>query len=67
MDSRLKDLVASLEPASVPARERQEHLAILARWFYSSWRDGEWIRFEALDKLPFRKIVGAISRVADHA
>jgi hypothetical protein len=67
MDSRLKDLAASLEPAQVSARERQEHLAILARWFYSTWRDGEWIRFDALDKVPFRKLVGAISRVADRA
>ena len=67
MDSRLKDLAASLEPARVSQRERQEHLAILARWFYSTWRDGEWVRFDALDKLPFRKLVGAISRVADRA
>jgi excinuclease UvrABC nuclease subunit len=67
MDRRLKELASTLEPAGVPVRERQEHLAMLARWFYSSWRDGEWVRFESLEKVPFRKLVGAISRVADRA
>jgi hypothetical protein len=67
MDRRLKDLAAALQARSVSGRERQDHLAILARWFYSSWRDGEWVRFESLDRLPFRKLVGAISRTADRA
>jgi excinuclease ABC subunit C len=67
MDRRLKNLMSALEPARVSLRDRQEHLAILARWFYSSWRDGEWIRFDSLDRVPFRKLVGAISRVADKA
>jgi excinuclease ABC subunit C len=65
MDRRLRELAASVEPVRVTIAERQEHLAILARWFYSSWRDGEWVRFESLDRLPFRKVVGAISRTAD--
>jgi hypothetical protein len=44
-------------------QERQEHLALLARWHYSSWRDGEWIQFESPEQAPYRKIVRAISRV----
>jgi excinuclease ABC subunit C len=67
MDSRLKELAATLEPPDLSPRERQEHLATLARWFYSSWRDGEWVRFESPGTLPFRKLVGAISRAADRA
>lgn len=64
MDQRLKQLTASLSPESVSAPERQEHLAILARWFYSSWRDGEWIPFDSPDRVPYRRLVNAISRTA---
>jgi excinuclease ABC subunit C len=64
MDRRLKDIVASITPAKIPSRDRQEHLAMLARWFYSSWRDGEWISIPNLASAPYRKIIGAISRAA---
>ncbi len=67
MDGRLKELLARLVPETFPPRERGEHIAILARWFYSSWRDGEWVPFETLERAPFRKLVNAISRVARHA
>jgi hypothetical protein len=46
----------------VEGRERQEHLALLARWFYSSWRDGEWIPFDSIEKISYRKLTGAVSR-----
>jgi excinuclease UvrABC nuclease subunit len=65
IDRRLKEVLANVEFASGTARERQEHLAILARWAYSSWRDGEWIGFESPDRAPYRRIVGAISRTAN--
>jgi hypothetical protein len=45
-------------------RERQEYLALLARWYYSSWRDGEWLPIEDFESLPYRKLVHGISRVA---
>jgi excinuclease ABC subunit C len=64
MDRRLKEITATLEPDNVGLKERQEHLAILARWYYSSWRDGEWIPIPALANMPFRRIIGAISRTA---
>ncbi len=64
LDHRLREVVAGLAPRKLPARERQEHLALLARWYYSSWRDGEWLPFDALDRVPYRKLVRAISRVA---
>ena len=60
----MKDIVASITPKKIGLRERQEHLAILARWFYSSWRDGEWIPIPILASAPYRKIIGAISRTA---
>jgi excinuclease UvrABC nuclease subunit len=64
MDHRLREIVAALDPRRPGAEERQEHLALLARWYYSSWRDGEWLAFPDLGRVPYRKLVNAISRVA---
>ncbi|HLG94904.1 MAG TPA: hypothetical protein VKX49_01200 [Bryobacteraceae bacterium] len=62
LDARLRELVASIQPEPIPLSERQEHLALLARWHYSTWSDGEWIGFHGLDEVPYRKVVRAISR-----
>jgi hypothetical protein len=45
MDRRLREIVHGLPPAHATVRERQEHVALLARWYYSTWRDGQWIAF----------------------
>jgi excinuclease ABC subunit C len=67
LDHRLRELVASIQPVTPPLAEKQEHLALLARWHYSTWSDGEWIGFPALDQAPYRKLVRAISRVSQKA
>ena len=67
LDTRLRELVRSLEPVAAPLAEKQEHLALLARWHYSSWSDGEWIGFHGLDEVPYRKLVRAISRLRQKA
>lgn len=64
MDRRLRELVQALPPKDGSSPERQEHLALLAKWFYSTWRDGEFVQAEKLDDLPYRKVVNAIARVA---
>ena len=64
LDARLRALVGGLEPRRLVARERQEHLALLGRWYYSGSRDGEWLPFAALSDLPYRRLVRAISRTA---
>ena len=61
MDRRLRELCAGISPGSAPDLE---HLAILMRWQGSSWRDGEWIGFDSFEKIPYRKIVNAVARVA---
>ena len=66
-DDELREAVGALTPADQPMRQRQEYLAMLARWYYSSWRDGEWFAFDSLENLPYRKLVHAISRVAHKA
>ena len=63
LDRRLRELASELRPARLSAAERQEHLALLARWYYASHRDGEWIPFSSLEALPYRRLVNAVHRV----
>jgi excinuclease ABC subunit C len=64
LDRALREIFAAAEPRRHAVRERQEYLALLSRWYYSSWRDGEWLAFESFDDIPYRKLVNAVSRVA---
>ena len=64
LDHRLRDLLSAMTPAGEP---NLEHVSILLRWQGSSWRDGEWIGFESMQKVPYRKLVNAIGRVAGSA
>lgn len=61
LDRRMRELAAGVERHGEP---NLEHLAILMRWHGSSWRDGEWVGFESFEKIPYRKLVNAIGRVA---
>ncbi len=64
LDQKLREAAGTFAPIEQSMRQRQEYLAILARWYYSSWRDGEWFAFGSLETTPYRKLVHAISRVA---
>ena len=64
LDEKLRHAAGDLSETVLTARERQDYLAIVARWFYSSWRDGEFLIFDSFDNIPFRKLVRSISRVA---
>lgn len=64
LDSRLREIIALVETPKVTLGVREEHLALLAKWFYSSWRDGEWLSFDNFGTIPYRKLVNAIHRVA---
>lgn len=68
LDRRLREYFALLDPATkTNLRERQDHAAILAGWFFSSWRDGEWVSFPDASAIPYRKLVNAVHRVAKPA
>lgn len=64
LDRKLREMFAEMSPRKLSVRERQEYLALLSRWYYSTWRDGEWLGFEDYNDIPYRKLVNAISRVA---
>lgn len=72
LDSRLREMAATIPErpenralsASERTTERMERLAILSRWFYSTWCDGELLMVDDWEKIPWRKLVNAVSRVA---
>jgi hypothetical protein len=63
LDQRLREIVDGIQPLRISVSERQEHLALLARWYYSSWREGDWIAIDDPARVPYRRIVRAISKV----
>jgi excinuclease UvrABC nuclease subunit len=64
LDHRLRQMLHSLQLSGTPVAGREEHLAILSRWFHSSLRDGEWLPVEDPATFPYRKLVNAIHRIA---
>ncbi|MGD0772089.1 MAG: hypothetical protein ABSC05_04630 [Candidatus Solibacter sp.] len=64
LDHQLRETFASVAPGKLTVRERQEYLALVARWYYSTWREGEWLSFASYAGIPYRKLVNAVSRVA---
>jgi len=67
LDTRLREIATSIPETSGGGAERMEQIAILSRWFYSSWRDGEMLLIDDWDRIPYRKLVNAVSRVAKAA
>jgi len=65
LDARLRELALGItpQPTGTPV-ERMEQLAILARWRYSSWCDGEMLMIDDWSKIPYRRLVNAVARIA---
>lgn len=64
LDQALRELVSNGLKAPATDGRRSEDLAIFARWYYSSWRDGEWFPFRKVEDLNYRKLVRQISSMA---
>jgi len=64
LDARLRSQLELFDLQAGSLAQREDHLALLRRWQYSSWRKGEMVVFDKLDRLPYRKLVNAVSRVA---
>jgi excinuclease ABC subunit C len=61
MDAVLRESVTNVVAAARRDGVRLDDLAILARWYYSSWRDGAWIPFRDVSRLNYRRLVKEIS------
>jgi excinuclease ABC subunit C len=67
LDFRLRHMageLAAIPQGTLSRLERMEHLAVMSRWFYSTWCDGELLVVDDWEKIPWRKLVNAVSRVA---
>jgi len=64
LDQRLRELALGVQTSGGDGKLRMEQLAVLARWFYSSWCDGELLMVDDWTKIPYRKLVNAVSRIA---
>ena len=64
LDRELREILShSLDSAPFESGKRVEHLAVFSRWYYSSWRDGDWFPFQTLEDLNYRRLVREISKL----
>ncbi len=64
LDSELRELLSRELKFEESGGDPVEEIAIFARWYYSSWRDGEWFPFADLSNLNYRKLVRELSKMA---
>ena len=64
LDGRIRETLERAPSRTGQLQELSDHLTLLSRWHQSSWRKGEIVLFEGLDRIPYRRIVNAISRIA---
>ncbi|HEX3683475.1 MAG TPA: hypothetical protein VHU83_13140 [Bryobacteraceae bacterium] len=61
LDHELRERLSQSLSAPRTAGQRVEELAIFSRWYFSTWRDGEWFPFRTLADLNYRRLVRQIS------
>jgi len=64
LDQTLRELFVEGLRNPLKDGRRAEELALFARWYYSSWRDGQWFPFRRIEDLNYRKLVKEISSIA---
>lgn len=63
LDRQLRETISAALAAPSSDGNPIEELAIFSRWYYSSWRDGEWFPFRTISDLNYRKLVREISNM----
>jgi len=61
LDAMLRERLQSALVSPSSSGNRLEQIALFSRWYYSSWCDGQWLPFETLSQLNYRRLVRAIS------
>jgi hypothetical protein len=64
LDQQLRELITGSLATPRISGNRLEELGVFSRWYYSSWRDGQWFAFRSLSDLNYRKMVRQISKMA---
>jgi excinuclease UvrABC nuclease subunit len=67
LDRQLHDLMESLggqaSPSAPPPLPPWEHLSLLARWYYSSFRQGELVMLNSNQTIPHRRLIRICRKV----
>lgn len=63
LDRELRERLTEVLSTARTSGKRAEELAIFSRWYFSSWRDGEWFPFRTLGDLNYRRLVREISKM----
>ncbi len=64
LDAKARALLESVGRVEAKPAEKSEHLALLRRWYFSSFRRGEFVPIEDMRRIPFRKLINAVLRTA---
>jgi hypothetical protein len=62
LDRQLKELWHGWAPSRQAVSERPDDLAVLSKWYYASWREGEWMSLEDFTQIPYRQLVRRVSK-----
>ncbi|MBV8866506.1 MAG: hypothetical protein JO210_14020 [Acidobacteriaceae bacterium] len=63
LDSELREMLTRHLSKPGSQGNRAEEIAVFSRWYYSSWRDGEWFPFVELSRLNYRRLVRELSKL----
>jgi excinuclease ABC subunit C len=63
LDRELRERLTEHLSAARTSGKRIEELALFSRWYFSSWRDGEWFPFHTVADLNYRRLVREISKM----
>ena len=67
LDEELRQLLTERLATPRVQGKRAEELAIFSRWYYSTWRDGQWFSFRHLGSLNYRQLVRGLSKMKNQA
>jgi excinuclease ABC subunit C len=65
LDSWIRSLLGGALERPSSLGNKLEQLALFARWYYSSWRDGSWFPFRTPADLNYRRLVREVSKMAE--
>jgi hypothetical protein len=64
LDLEIRERLTESLANPVQDRKASEDLAIFSRWYFSSWRDGEWFPFRTQKDLNYRRLVRELSKMS---
>lgn len=64
LDQRLREALENAVFRRGTSTEQEDSMALISRWLFSTWKEGEFLPIQSFDRIPYRKLVNAVSRVS---